>query len=81
MNTSSNASHTNFPSDLDVPLFTPKKETGIKILSNKQILQRLPIAFVQVKAGNNSEDLLHEIEQLVCSLYQWKEITKVYNNN
>ena len=31
------------------------KETGLKILTPKQILQRLPIALVQVKAGNNSE--------------------------
>ena len=29
--------------------------TGLKILTPKQILQRLPIAIAQVKAGNNSE--------------------------
>ena len=33
------------------------KGTGLKILTTKQILQRLPIALVQVKAGNNSENL------------------------
>ena len=45
------------------------------------MLQRLPIALAQVKAGNNSESLLNEIRQIVHSLYQWKEITKkVYNN-
>ena len=45
------------------------------------MLQRLPIALAQVKAGNNSENLLNEIRQIVCSLYQSKEITKqVYNN-
>ena len=45
------------------------------------MLQRLPIALVQVKAGNNSENLLNEIRQIVYSLYQSKEITKkVYNN-
>ena len=44
------------------------------------MLQRLPIALVQVKAGNNSENLLYE-KQIVYSLYQSKEITKkVYNN-
>ena len=44
------------------------------------MLQRLPIALVQVKAGNNSENLLNE-KQIVYSLYQSKEITKkVYNN-
>ena len=47
----------------------------------KQMLQRLPIALAQVKAGNNSESLLNEIRQIVYSLYQLEQITKkVYNN-
>ena len=33
------------------------KGKGLKILKSKQMLQRLPIALVQVKAGNNSENL------------------------
>ena len=33
--------------------------TGLKILIPKQMLQRLPIALAQVKAGNNSESLLN----------------------
>ena len=57
------------------------KWTGLKILTPKQMLQRLPIALAQVKAGNNSESLLNEIRQIVYSLYQSKQITKkVYNN-
>ena len=57
------------------------KGKGFKILTPKQILQRLPIALAQVKAGNNSESLLNEIRQIVYSLYQSKQITKkVYNN-
>ena len=57
------------------------KGTGLKILTPKQMLQRLPIALAQVKAGNNSENLLNEIQQIIHSLYQGKEITeKVYNN-
>ena len=53
----------------------------LKVLTPKQMLQRLPIALAQVKAGNNSESLLNEIRQIVYSLYQSKEITKkVYNN-
>ena len=45
------------------------------------MLQRLPIALAQVKAGNNPDNLLNEIKQIVNSLYQSKEITKkVYNN-
>ena len=57
------------------------KGTGVKILTHKQMLQRLPIVLAQVKAGNNSESLLNEIRQTVYSLYQSKQITKkVYNN-
>ena len=53
----------------------------LKLLTPKQLLQRLPIALAQVKARNNSERLLNEIRQIVYSLYQSKEITeKVYNN-
>ena len=53
----------------------------LKILTPKQMLQQLPIALAQVKAGNNSENLLNEIQQIIYSLYQAREITKkVYNN-
>ena len=58
-----------------------QKGTGLKVLTSKQILQRFPIALAKIKAGNNSENLLNEIRQIVYSLYQSKEITKkVYNN-
>ena len=50
--------------------------TGLKILTPKQMLQRLPIALAQVKAGNNSESLLNEIRQIVYFLYQYKQIKK-----
>ena len=57
------------------------KGTGLKILTPKQMLQRLPVVLAQVKASNNSESLLNEIRQIVYSLYQSKKITKkVYNN-
>ena len=46
------------------------KGTGLKILAPKEMLQRLPIALAQVKAGNNSENLLNEIRQIIYSLYQ-----------
>ena len=53
----------------------------LKLLTPKQMLQRLSIAPAQVKAGNNSESLLNEIRQIVYSLYQSKQITKkVYDN-
>ena len=45
------------------------------------MLQRLPIALAQVKAGNNSESWLNEIRQIVYSLYQSKKITKKVHNN
>ena len=32
----------------------PTTGTGLKILTPKQLLQRLPIALAQVKVGNNS---------------------------
>ena len=45
------------------------------------MLQRLPIALTQVKAGNNSESLLNEIRKIVYSFYQSKQITKkIYNS-
>ena len=57
------------------------KGTGLKILTPKQMLQRLPIALPKLKVGNNSENLLNKIRQIIYSLYQSKEITKkVYNN-
>ena len=42
----------------------------------KQMLQRLPVALPEVKAGNDSESLLKAIRQIVYSLYQSKQMTK-----
>ena len=42
--------------------------TGLKIITPKQTLERLPIALAEVKAVNNSESLLNEIRQNVYSL-------------
>ena len=56
-------------------------QKDFKILTPKQMLQRLPIALAQIKPGNNSESLLNEIRQIVYSSHQSKRITrKVYNN-
>ena len=45
------------------------------------MLQRLPIALAQVKAGNKSKNLSNEISRIIYCLYWAKEITKkVYNN-
>ena len=42
------------------PTYDAKHRKELKILYSKQILQRLPIALAQVKAGNASENLLNE---------------------
>ena len=71
-----------YPRNMSRNIYDSKqKETGLKILTPKQMLQRLAIALTQIKAGNNSQSLLNEIRQIVYSLYQSKEITKkLYNN-
>ena len=57
------------------------KGKELKILTPQQMLQRILIALAQVKAGNNSKNVSNEIEEVVYSLNQSKEITeKVYNN-
>ena len=63
-------------------IYDSKQEgTGLKILTPKQMLQRLTISLAQIKADNNSQSLLIEIRQIIYSLYQSKELTKkVYNN-
>ena len=45
---------------------------GLKILTPNQMLSRLPITLVQLKAGNNSEKLKNEMKQLLYSLYRSK---------
>ena len=53
----------------------------MKILTPTQMLQRLPTALAQLKAGNTYENLLNEIRQIIYSLYQAKEIVKkIYSN-
>ena len=41
------------------------KGTGLKILTPKQRLQRIPTALAQVKACSNSKSLLNEVRQIV----------------
>ena len=47
-----------------------KQGKGLKILTSKKVLERLPIALAQVKTGNTSENLLNEIRHIVYSLYR-----------
>ena len=53
-------------------------EERIKILTSKQVFQKLTIALAQVKAGNTSESLLNEISQIIYSLHRANEITRKY---
>ena len=72
-----------FPIKIDSTGFSDRvlDHSNLKILTPKQILQRLPIAPAQVKAGNRSENLLHQIRQIIYFLYRTTEITKkVYQN-
>ena len=59
-------------------VYKTKQGTGFKVLTPKQILQILPMALAQVKAGNNSENLLSEIRKIVYSLYQSMKLLKKY---
>ena len=57
------------------------KDEGLKILTNKQMLNRLPILLAQIQAGSNSNKLKNETRQILHSLYRSKVLTKtVYSN-
>ena len=60
--------------------FEHEIHSHLKIISPKQMIQRLPIALVQVKAGNTSENLLNEIRQIIYSLYLAKKKKKKKKN-
>ena len=58
-----------------------QRSKAIKVLTPKQMFQRLPIALAQVKASNTFKKLLNGIRQIIFLFYWEKEITKkVYNN-
>ena len=55
--------------------------SGLEILTNKQMLNPLPILLDHIQSGNNSIKLKNEIRQILYSLYRSKLFTKtVYNN-
>ena len=53
----------------------------LKVLTPKQMLQRLPKALAQVKVGNRLEKLFYEIRQIIYSSYRAKQITKKVHIN
>ena len=58
-----------------------KEGKGLKMLTNKQMLNRLPILLAQIQAGNNSTKLKNEIRQILYFLYRSKVLTKIVYNN
>ena len=60
---------------------TSKKGERLKILTNKQMLNRLPIFLAQIQAGNNSKSLKNELRQILYSLYRSKVLIKTMYNN
>ena len=73
----------NLKSDSDSKKYsdTSKKGEGLKILTNKQMLNRLPILLAQIQAVNNSKSLKNEARQILYSLYRSKVLTKIVYNN
>ena len=61
-----------FPKRKQEKALTNILDKQLKILTPKQMLQRLPIAL----AGNTLENLLNEICQVIYFFYCEKEITK-----
>ena len=54
---------------------------GLKILIPKEMRTRLRITLAQLKVGNNSEKLKHEIRPLLHTLHRSKNLPKtIYNN-
>ena len=60
----------------------PEIGKGLKIMTPKQMITRLPIFLAQKQAGNNSQKLNNElIRQIIYSLNRSKNLLKtVYNN-
>ena len=54
-----------------------KKGKGLKILTNKQMLNRLSILLAQIQAGINSKKIKNELRQILYSLYRSKALTKI----
>ena len=50
-----------------------QRGVGLKILTPDQMLSRLSITLVELKAGNNSQKLINETRKLLYSLYRSKK--------
>ena len=66
---------------LEIEESAEQKGQGLKILTAKQLIARLPILLAQLKPENNSQKLKNEIRLLLYSLYRSKNLSKtIYNN-
>ena len=54
----------------------PEIGKGLKIMTPKQMITRLPILLAQKQAGNNSQKLNDEIRHIIYSLYMSKNLSK-----
>ena len=54
-----------------------KHDTELKILTSKQMLQRLSIVLAQVKAGNNSGNLLNKVKLFILCINQKKLLKRI----
>ena len=55
--------------------------SGLKILTTKQMINRLPILLAQIQAGTNLTKIKNEARQILYLLYRSGVLTKtVYNN-
>ena len=71
----------NYPREKSRRIYQSRQGKGPNMLTPKQLLQRLPVALAQIKAGNNARSLSNETRQILYSLYRSGEITKkVYND-
>ena len=54
---------------------------GLKVMTPRQMITRLPILLAQKQAGNNSQKLNNKIRQIIYSLERSKNLSKtVYNH-
>ena len=67
--------------DFNKKIQKQQEGSGLKILTQNQMLLRLLISLAQLKARNNSEKLKNEIRQLLYSLYRSKKLTKQLNKS
>ena len=58
-----------------------KEGKGLQKLTPIKLLTKFPILLAQIKAGNNSYNLINETRQILYLLYQHNKISKkLYNN-